>query len=75
MCEDDSEASTLFIEEEEGNRSPPTTAIEQSQKSICNSNRLETRQAAGVVPRNTTPIGTQVNCLDDMITPAITSSY
>jgi hypothetical protein len=31
MCEDDSEASTLFIEEE-GNRSPPTTTIEQSQK-------------------------------------------
>jgi hypothetical protein len=31
MCEDDSEASTLFIEEE-GNRSPPTMAIKQSQK-------------------------------------------
>jgi hypothetical protein len=37
--------------------------------SICNSNRLETSQAADVVSRNTTPIGTEVNCLDDMITP------
>jgi hypothetical protein len=31
MCEYDGEAGTLFIEEE-GNRSPPTTTIEQSQK-------------------------------------------
>jgi hypothetical protein len=30
MCEDNNEASTLFIEEE-GNRSPPTTVTEQSQ--------------------------------------------
>jgi hypothetical protein len=31
-CENAGEARTLFIEEEEGNRSPPTTATEQSQK-------------------------------------------
>jgi hypothetical protein len=37
--------------------------------SICNSNCLETSQAADAVSRNTTPIGTKVNCLDDMITP------
>ena len=43
--------------------------------SISNSNRLETSQAADAVSRNTTPIGTQVNCLDDMITFAVTSSY
>jgi hypothetical protein len=42
--------------------------------SISNSNRLETSQAAGAVSRNTAPIGTQVNCMDDMITPAVTSS-
>jgi hypothetical protein len=30
MCEDDSEASALFIEEE-GNHSSPTTVTEQSQ--------------------------------------------
>jgi hypothetical protein len=37
--------------------------------SICNSSRLETSQAVDAVSRNTTPIGTEVNCLDDMITP------
>jgi hypothetical protein len=30
---------------------------------MCSSNRLETRQAAGAVSRNTTPIGTQVKLL------------
>ena len=30
---------------------------------------------ADAVSRNTAPIGTQVNCLDDMITPAVMSSY
>jgi hypothetical protein len=74
MCEDASESSTLFIEEE-GNRSPPTTVTEQSQIFNKQFNRLETSQAVGAVSRNTTPIGTQVNYLDDMITPAVTSSY
>jgi hypothetical protein len=68
------EARALFIEEE-GNRSPPTTATEQSQNSICNSNRLKTRQVADAVSRNTTPIGTPVNYASGMITPAVTSSY
>jgi hypothetical protein len=55
-CEKAGEAKTLFIEEE-GNCSPPTTATEQSKKSICNSNLLKTRQAADAISRNTTPIG------------------
>jgi hypothetical protein len=37
--------------------------------SIIHSNCLETSQTADTVSRNTTPIGTEVNCLDDMITP------
>jgi hypothetical protein len=68
MCEDISEASALFIEAG-GNRSSPTTVTESRKYSICNSNRLETSQAADTVSRNTTPIGTEVNCLDDMIIP------
>jgi hypothetical protein len=67
-CENVGEARTLFIEEE-GNRSPPTTATEQSQKFNMQF------QAADTVSRNTTPIGTPVNCAGDMITPTITSSY
>jgi hypothetical protein len=74
MCEDTSETSALFI----GagcNRSSPTQSLNSRKYSICNSNRLETSQVADVVSRNTAPIGTEVNCLDDMITFMVTSSY
>jgi hypothetical protein len=50
-------------------------SLDSRKYSISNSNRLETSQTADAVSRNTTTIGTQVNCLDDMITPAITLSY
>jgi hypothetical protein len=43
--------------------------------SIHTSTRLKTRQAANAVSRNATPIGTPVNSMDDMITPAVASHY
>ena len=36
---------------------------------------MKTRQAADAVSRNATPIGTPVNSMDDMITPAVASHY
>jgi hypothetical protein len=43
--------------------------------SISTSTRLKTRQVADAISRNTTPIGTLVNSVEDMITPAVTSHY
>jgi hypothetical protein len=75
MCEDDGEASTLFIEEE-GNRSPPTTATEQSQK-IQYAIQIVWKHVRRLAPFHVTQhsLGLKSNCLDDMITPAVTSSY
>jgi hypothetical protein len=43
--------------------------------SRSHSNRLETSQTADVVSRNTTPIGTEVNCLMIWLHPTVTSNY
>jgi hypothetical protein len=50
-------------------------SLNSRKNSICTSNCLKTRQAADAASRNTTPIGTLVNCAGDMITPAVTSNY
>jgi hypothetical protein len=68
MCEDTSEADMLFIEAG-GNRSSPTTVTEQSQ--IFNKPfKLSGNKSGGrrCFTQHDT-IGTEVNCLDDMITP------
>jgi hypothetical protein len=68
MCEDTSEADSLFIGAG-GNRSSPTMVTEQSQ--IFNKPFKSSRNKSDSKHRFTQhdTIGTEVNCLDDMITP------
>jgi hypothetical protein len=75
MCDDDGEASTLFIKEED-NHSPPTTATEQLQK-IQYAIQTVWKHVRRLVPFHVTrhPLGLKSNCSDDMITPAVASSY
>jgi hypothetical protein len=68
MCEDTSEAGSLFIEAG-SNRSSPTMVIEHSQ--VFNKQFKSSRSKSGSRRRYTKhdTIWTKVNCLDDMITP------
>jgi hypothetical protein len=68
MCEDTSEAGSLFIEAR-SNRSSPTTVTKQSQ--VFNKQFKSSRSKSGSRHHFTKhdTIWTKVNCLDDMITP------